>query len=127
MPIAGNVTLNTKVYSPRGTSNGVTKWVKPGDTGFGGGQSELTSSLKGPNDSGNNRVRIILTSPLIASEDSVCACAGTALGIAQMNCNIDLPSALTPAQRQDFRMRIKDYFATAEFTALLDNLEGSWG
>lgn len=127
MAIAAAITLNTVVYSPRGTSNGVTKWAKPGDAGFGGGQSELTMSVKGPLDDGKNRVRVILTSPKLATADSACACTGQQLGIFQLNANIDLPGSATPAERQDFRKRIKDYFASAEFTAAVDNLEAPWG
>lgn len=121
------ITLNTVVYGPRGTANGVTKWVKAGDTAFGGSNSELTESVRGPLEDGRNRIRVILTSPKLATEASQCACVGQSLGLFQLNATVDLPGSATPAERQDFRKRIKDYFASAEFTAAVDNLEGAWG
>lgn len=121
-----SLTLNTQVYSPRGTSNGVSSWMHLG-TDFGGAASSLTSSVRGPNTDGKYRIRIVLTVPKTASDDTSCACAGTELGRGKADIVIDVSSALTAAERQDFRKRIKDYIDGAEFTALVDNLEGSWG
>lgn len=127
MPVAAAITLNTVVYAPRGTSNGVTKWAKPADTGFGGGTSELTESVKGPDSEGKTRVRSILTSNKLATVDTACACAGSSMGLFQVNTTIDIPGNATAAERQDFRKRYQSYVASAEFIAAIDNLEGVWG
>lgn len=127
MPVQTALTLNAVVYGPRGTQNGVTSWVKSGDTPMGGSTSNVSQSLRGPLSDGEHRVRVVLRSPITATVDSPCACAGTPLGLLEFDGVMKLPSMATPAQRQDFRKRIKDYFASAEFTALLDNLEGAWG
>ena len=127
MPVQTALTLNAVAYGPRGTSNGVTLWAKPGDTALGGSTSTVSQSLRGPLESGDSRARIVLRSPITATEASACACPGQTIGSLDFDGTIKLPSLASGAQRADFRKRVKDYFASAEFAALVDNLEGVWG
>ena len=127
MPQQTALTLNTVVYSPRGTQNGVTTWVKSGDVSMGSSTSNASQSLRGPLKDGEHRARVVLRSPVNATVDSPCACAGTPLGVLDGDFTLKFPMNATPAQRQDFRKRIQSYFVSAEFIALVDNLEGVWG
>lgn len=127
MPTQVALTLNTVAYAPRGTQNGVSTWAKTADTGFNGATSTVTQSLRGPLDDGRYRAKVLVVSPVLAAADSPCACIGSELGRGKADITIDVPSSYTAAMRQDFRKRIKDYFNSAEFTALLDSLESVWG
>lgn len=127
MPTQVALTLNAVVHSPRGTQNGVSTWMKTGDAAFNGASITVTQSIRGPLDNNRYRAKVLLSAPVLAAENSACACIGSEMGRGKGDFTIDIPTAFTPAQRQDFRKRIKDYFASAEFTALIDNLEGTWG
>lgn len=127
MGAQANLVLNTKTYSPRGSTNGVSKWVLTGDTTFGGASSTATESVRDPsNDSAVTRVRFKLDVPKAASEDSACSCVGaiTARGI----CNIDIsiPLTFTAAERADYALRIQGLVASQLFTDAVKDLTGSW-
>lgn len=120
------LTLNTVAYNPRGTNNGVSTWAKVGDTGFGGATSIATQSVRGPLNEGQTRVRLILTVPKLASEDSACGCAGTELSRGKMEITVDVPAGWTAAEKQDLRKRIQSQIADATFAAAVDTGEGVW-
>lgn len=127
MPVQSNLTLNTKVYTPRGTSNGISTWTLFGDSSFGGAQSDVTESVRGPLSNGTSRVRFTLTLPKTASEDSPCACIGQKVGYGKADVVIDVPTSFTAAERQDFVDRIQSLVASSVFDTSVANLEGSWG
>lgn len=127
MPVQTALTLNTLVYGARGTQQNVTTWALPSDTAMGGSTSTASQSLRGPLDNGESRARVVLRSPVNATADSPCACAGTPLGVLDFDATFKIPSNATAAQRQDFRKRVQSYFTSANFIALLDSLEGTWG
>lgn len=126
MPAQGSLTLNTKVYTPRGASDGVAKWALAGDTTFGGAQSDLAESVRGPSANGTYRTRWTLALPLAATTDSACACVGQVIGSAKADIIIDFPTALTAAQRQDFVDRIQALVAASVFDVSVATPEGSW-
>lgn len=127
MPVQSNLTLNTKVYVPRGTSNGISTWALFGDMSFGGAQSDVTESVRGPLNNGTSRVRFTLTLPKTATADSPCACTGQQLGYGKADIVVDVPTSFTAAERQDFVDRIQSLVASGVFETSIANLEGSWG
>ncbi|DAD51543.1 TPA_asm: coat protein [ssRNA phage Gephyllon.3_5] len=126
MPIQASMTLNTKVYTPRGTSNGVSKWALTGDATFGGAQSEVTESVKGPYSDGTYRTRWVLLVPKAATADTACGCVGTITGTGKADFNITFPVNFTQAEKQDFVDRIQSMVATTVFDVSVATPEGSW-
>ena len=127
MPAQSNITLNTKVYTPRGTSNGISTWALAGDATFGGATSTVTESVRGPLSDGSTRTRWVLEAPKAASADSACACTGEILGRAKADIVISVPSSLTAAERQDFVDRLQALVALSVFDVSVATPEGSWG
>lgn len=127
MAAQGNLTLNTKVYNPRGKTGDIAKWALVGDTTFGGGTSTVTESVRDPSGKdATSRIRFHLDFPKLASDDSACACTGSVLGTGSCDVYVTIPSVFTAAERADVRARIQSLVADAVFTAAIDNLEGSW-
>lgn len=126
MPVQGSITLNTKVYTPRGTSNGITTWALAGDASFGGAQSQVTESVRGPLSDGTYRTQWIVVIPKAAAEDSPCGCTGEILGTGKAKLEITWPVGYTAAERQDFVDRLQDLFALSVFDKSVSVPEGSW-
>jgi hypothetical protein len=125
MPAQAALTLNTFVYAPRGTQNGISSWQYSGAT-FGGGISILTESVRGPNSNGVTRARFLLTVPKLATTDTACGCIGSDIGKGKADVTIDLPTSFTLAERQDLCDRLQALVANAIFDSAVANLEGSW-
>lgn len=126
MSAQGNLTLNTKVYAPRGKTGDVAKWTLAGDTTFGGASSNVTESVRGPSKDGVSRVHFKLDVPKAADASSACACIGQQIGLGIADVNVTVPASFTAAERLDFVLRIQGLIANAVFTAAVQNLEGSW-
>ena len=127
MASQASVTLNTKVYNPRGTQGGISTWQNVGDASFGGATTTLTESVRGPGTDGNTRVRFLLTIPKLAAADSSCACIGQPLGKpARAEIIVDVPSTFTVAERDDLRLRFQGLAAHAIATAAIKDLEPAW-
>jgi hypothetical protein len=126
MAAQGNVTLNTKVYTPRGKRGDVAKWTLAGDSTFGGAQSDITESVRGPTKLGVSRVLFKLDVPKAATTDSACGCAGTEIARAIAALDITVPSNFTAAERLDFSLRIQGLVANAIFGDAVSYLEGAW-
>jgi hypothetical protein len=126
MAAQGNLTLNTKVYVPRGRNGDEAAWALVGDATFGGATSTVKESVRGPSKDGITRVRFTLDLPKAASADSACGCVGqiTAQGYADIQ--IRVPSTFTTAERQDFVDRIQALVATTVFDVSVGALEPSW-
>lgn len=127
MPVAASITLNTKVYTPRGTDQGITSWVLSGDTTFGGGLSTVSESVRGPSKDGIWRTRWTFAVPKLASVDSTCACVGQEIGQGYADIQIRIPTAFSSAERQDFVDRLQALVALSVFDASVSGPEGSWG
>ena len=127
MPVQGNLTLNTKVYAPRGkTSGDIANWALVGDATFGGATSIVTERVVGPSKDGVYRVTFKVSVPKAASVDSSCACTGEEIGKGIATVEVVIPSVFTAAERDDFTKRIQGLVANAVFTAASTNLEASW-
>lgn len=127
MAAQGNLTLNTKVYAPRGrTAGDIANWALAGDTTFGGATSVVTERVVGPSKDGVNRVTFKVTIPKAAAADTSCACIGEEIAKGLCNIEVVIPSAFTAAERTDFRTRIQNLVSNAIFVASVDNLESSW-
>lgn len=127
MAAQSNLTLNTKVYAPRGKNAGdIATWALVGDSTFGGASSFATERLTGPSKEGVTRVSFKLTVPKAAAADTSCACTGEVIAKGLANIEIVIPSQFTAAERSDFALRIQDLVANAIFTASVSNLEPSW-
>lgn len=126
MPSQASITLNTKVYTPRGTQNGISTWALAGDATFGGAQSSVTESVRGPLSNGNYRTRWVVDVPKNATADSACACTGQLLGKGKADIVIDIPSSFTAAERQDFVDRLQALVALSVFDVSVATPEGSW-
>lgn len=126
MAAQGNLTLNTKVYTPRGKTGDVATWALANDASFGGGVSTISESVRGPSKDGVNRVRFKMDLPKAATADSACACEGQTLATGVGDINIIVPTAFTAAERDDFTKRLQALVAHAVFSAATTNLEGAW-
>jgi hypothetical protein len=126
MASQSNLTLNTKVYTPRGKQGDVASWVLAGDATFGGATSVVQESVRGPSKDGLNRVRFKVDVPKAADAASACACPGQEIGRGIADIQIVIPQAFTAAERDDFTKRIQAVVANAIFAAASTNLEGAW-
>lgn len=126
MPAQSSLTLNTKVYVPRGKTGDIAQWALTNDATFGGATSTVTESVRGPTTAGVNRVHWKLDMPKAAASDSTCACTGeiTSRGIADIQ--ITVPNGFTVAERQDFVDRLQALVALSVFDVSVSGLEGSW-
>lgn len=125
MAAQASITLATRVYTPAGTLNGISKWVYRADTIF-KGVSELTSSVRGPSKEGVDRIRLKLLVPLVATEASACACPGSVMSSAIFNGEVVIPDAWSPAQRLEFKDRVVAAIASAMFASAVVDNEGAW-
>jgi len=126
MPAQSSITLNTKVYTPRGTQQGISTWGLTGDASFGGAVSQVTESVRGPLSDGKYRTRWVVSIPKAATVDSACACVGQNLGTGKADIVIDIPTSFTQAERQDFVDRIQALVALSVFDVSVATPEGSW-
>lgn len=126
MPAQASMTLNGKVYTPRGTQGGISTWSLAGDSTFGGAQSDVTESVRGPLSTGNYKTRWVVSIPKNATVDSACSCVGQLLGKGKADIQIDIPSSFTTAEKQDFADRVQALVASAIFDVSMSTPEGSW-
>jgi hypothetical protein len=126
MAAQANLTLNTKVYTPRGKQGDVASWALVGDATFGGGRSNVTESVRLDRKSGIERIQFILAAPKLATADSACGCIGSETGVGKANIVIEIPSTFTAAERVDFRTRLQNLVSNAVFSAAVDTGEGAW-
>jgi len=126
MPAQAAITLNSKSYTPRGTQNGISSWALAGDSTFGGAQSDVTESVRGPLTNGNYRSRWVLAVPKFAATDTTCACIGQVIGKGKADMVIDIPTSFTAAERQDFVDRLQALVALSVFDVSVSTPEGSW-
>jgi hypothetical protein len=126
MPVQAALTLNTKVYVPRGKTSDVASWALVGDATFGGATSIVQESVRGPSKDGIYRVRFTLDVPKAATADSACGCIGSILSEGYADIQIRVPATFTTAERQDLVDRIQSLVATSVFDVSVGGLEGSW-
>lgn len=125
MGAQSNLTLNTKVYTPRGNIAGVAKWTLAGDTTFGGASSSVTESVV-DSKNGITRTKFRLTIPKAADANSNCACAGDITSFSLFNVDVTVPDGFTLAERTDACLRMQALIADAIFTSAVQDRTGSW-
>ena len=118
------ITLNGKVYNPRGKQGNIATWALVGDTSFGGATSTLSESVVVSKDY-NTRVQLKLTMPKAAVSDTACGCAGTILSRGYGDVVVFVPANFTVAEKQDLCDRLQAAVANAIFDAACQG-EGSW-
>ena len=126
MATQASITLNTKVYTPRGTQGGISTWALVGDATFGGATSQVTESVRGPLANGNFRTRWVVSVPKAAAADTACACTGQVTSTGKADIVIDIPTNYTSAERQDLADRIQALVALAIFDSSVSGPEGTW-
>lgn len=122
-----NITLNTVVYAPAGTQNGVSSWYNRSG-GSGASFSKVTEKVTNPTGTSNVvRELFTLDVPVVAATDTACVCAGGLLRNSTVQISVWIPQDSTTAERLDLFNRIRDLVASAPFIAGVQNLDPSWG
>jgi hypothetical protein len=118
------ITLNAKVYNPRGKQGNIASWALVGDATFGGATSTLSSSVI-QSKLMDTRVQLKLTIPKAAVSDTACGCAGTITSRGYGDVVVFVPANFTVAEKQDLCDRLQAAVANAIFDAAVQG-EGSW-
>lgn len=117
-----DLTLNTHVYTPSGTTAGNGVWTNR-DSGVATGFSTVSAKVKDNPSSPVYRLEWDLTQPRIASSDTSCSCAGSVLRTDRSSLTILVPRGDTLAERTDLALKLKDLVATTAFQNAIINLE----
>jgi len=125
MAQAANVTLNSVVYTPNGTTNGVTSWANRSG-GYGNSFAYLKEKFTTPAKGDVVRMEFDLTLPIVATTSTTCTCEGEVLRTSTVKVSIWVPANSTAAERTDLWVRIKDYMASAPVSNGVQNLDPTW-
>lgn len=108
-----SVTLNTIVYDPAGTTNGVAKWVNRVG-GILNSFSMLTQRfLTGAGARSLTKVTFRVEIPIVSTVDSSCNCAGTVLRTNSVQFDYWIAADATATERLDLFNRAKDLAASS--------------
>jgi hypothetical protein len=121
-----NVTLNTVVYAPNGTSNGIATWANRSSS-FGAGFSFLTEKLAQNNSTGVVRMEFKLTVPIVETVGTAHDAVGTLLRTSTVILTCLVPANSTSAERTDLKLRIQNLVASTPFTDAVGNLDPAYG
>jgi len=121
-----NVTLNTVVYAPNGTSNGVATWAYRGG-GYGNSFTFLTEKMTQANNSSVVRTEFKLTLPIVETVGTSTAAIGDLLRTSQVFITLLQPANSTAAERTDLKLRIQNLVASTPFTDAVGNLDPAYG
>ena len=120
------VTLNTVVYSPSGSENGIVKWFNRVG-GVLNSFSALTQRfVTGAGGQKLTKVTYRLEVPVVATTDTDCSCAGTLLRTSSCQVDFWLAADSTVAERTDLYLRIKDLIATSTVSNAVENLDPAY-
>lgn len=119
---APNLVLNGKTYTFDSDVSGVITWSdKTG--GIPAGFSKVTASLRpSAKSTSPYRVDLRIDIPILAAEDSSCACTGEVLRWETGRISVEIPFTGTTAERTDAATRLKDLIADATVQAMLISL-----
>lgn len=120
------VTLNTKVYTPSGVSQGVAAWADR-SSGVFTAISNLTATYKDSPKSEVIRVGSDIGIPVVSETDTACTCAGSVLRTSRAKLEMLLPKTGTKAERTDLRLRLIDWLGSADAIAMIDDLDQPYG
>lgn len=121
-----NVTLNTIVYAPSGTTNGVSTWANRSG-GSGASFTFLKEEFVQPTKGDVVRMKFSLDVPIVATADSECACIGGLLRTSTIQLSVWVPQSSTAAERTDLYNRLKDLVLSAPVSNGVSNLDPTWG
>lgn len=121
-----NVTLNTVVYAPNGTSNGIATWANRSG-GYGSSFTFLTEKMTQNNTSGVVRTEFKLTLPIVETVGTAHDPVGSLLRTSTCFITVLQPVDGTAAERTDFKLRIQNLTASTPFTDAVGNLDPAYG
>lgn len=117
-----SIVLNSKTYNPIGyDQNAVSVFIEQ-SSGVPAGFSRLTDKVNAGNSKSDGSVKWKMTIPVIATEDSSCACSGEALRTYYVSIDVSVPSGSLKAERDDVLARITDLVATTQFASSISSL-----
>lgn len=115
-----NIVLNTLTFNGDGyIAPGVVQWTYRGGGVYAGFQTLRASAASSDK---KIRPKWDLHMPVVATEDSACACTGTVLRSADATISVRLDPGLTPVERTAFADELKDLVASSQFRDTLINL-----
>lgn len=121
-----NVTLNTIVYAPSGTTNGVSSWTNRSG-GYGASFTHLKEEFVQPTKGDVVRMKFSLDVPIVATADTSCNCEGGLLRTSTIQLSVWVPQSSTAAERTDLYNRLKDLVLSAPVSNGISNLDPTWG
>jgi hypothetical protein len=120
-----NVTLNSVVYAPNGTSNGVATWGNRSG-GYAGSFSFLTEKMTTTNPD-IVRFEFKLNVPIVETVGTGTAAIGDVLRTSQAFVTMLMPASSTTAERTDIKARMVSLIASTPFTDAVGNLDPAYG
>jgi len=131
MPAFGNVVINDGATTPAAHTfspvkiDGDVATYADRSSGVPSKYLLLTAANRDP--SGGNgqvsRITFSISCPVVADGTDPTVKAGTVIRIAKFDCTFLLPVSSTLQERKDLRAFVKNYFTTADVTAIVENLE----
>lgn len=114
-----NITLDTKVYTGLGYRGDGASWQNR-DAGVVSGFKNIDTSINYTKDKTNVRAKI--TTPVVSTEASSCACPGEVLRNRYIDIVVRYDKMATQADRDSALQDIKDLVLTTQFSDLVKNL-----
>ena len=116
------IVLGGTNYVGNGITNGVNLW-QDRSAGVVAGFSDLTASVNFT----KTKVNVLskLREPVLQGPGSACACEGTLLRTNYMDVNVRFDAAATQAEREAMWQKAKDWVNSAQFAALVKDLNPS--
>jgi hypothetical protein len=122
MAAQASMALNSVTYVAAGVNNRLAAWINRSD-GTPAGFSDVSISLPTPGTNASvYRVTAKLSVPIVQTEDTACACAGSLLRTGNVTIEALLPLTSTTAERTDLYERLKDLIEDSQFIAAIENL-----
>jgi hypothetical protein len=121
-----NVTLNSVVYAPNGTSNGIATWANRSG-GYGNSFSFLTEKMTQSAKSEVVRFEFKLTVPVVETVGTANAAIGDLLRTSTFFITALMPVNGTAAERTDMKARLVSLVASLPFTDAVGNLDPAYG
>lgn len=117
------IVLNGKTYNFAGFDQNGVSMYKETSTGIPGGFSYLSCRVTDATGSANAKVVWRLTMPILAPEDSACACEGNVLRTYRYDDGkVTIPQGSLSAERTDFLARIQALVDTTQYASSITSL-----
>lgn len=121
-----SITLNTKVYNYRNTANGVTTYAEDSGQHVSGfslltAQATLGNVARGQKQAQRSKTIWKLSLPVLADDDTACACAGDVLGTVDFFVEVRSDAIIPKSVLTDGRLRLADLVTNAKFIASVDS------